>query len=328
MSGSSDDVMGVRLTDLHPPSDDMRSEVLSGLRSAGQKTVPCKYLYDARGSRLFDDITETTAYYPTRTEMGIFDARAEEIAEAVGPRAAVIELGSGASLKIRRLLEMLDDPAAYVAVEISRDHLVASAEEVADAFPEVEVQAVCADFTRPIEVPELESEHGSRLVFFPGSTIGNFTPEGTRTMLARIADLLENESDAAIVGADLMKPVEVLEKAYDDPEGVTASFNLNLLERLNRELDADFDLERFRHEARFNEQRQRIEMHIVSDADQRVSIGGETIALRRGESIHTENSHKFTREKFAALAAEAGLVVDEVWTDEKEWFSVNLLRRA
>ncbi|TVQ62727.1 MAG: L-histidine N(alpha)-methyltransferase [Phycisphaerales bacterium] len=316
------------MTDLHPPADDVRADVLEGLQAEGQKTVPCKYLYDARGSVLFDEITETKAYYPTRTEMSIFDRESASIADAVGPRAAVIELGSGASLKIRKLLDILDEPAAYVSVEISKEHLAQSAEEAAQAYPDVEVQAVCADFTRPIEMPEIEADHDSRLVFFPGSTIGNFTPEGTRAMLARIRELLISEADAAIVGADLEKDPSILREAYDDPDGVTAAFNLNLLERLNRELGADFDLASFHHEARYNDQKKRIEMHIVSDREQTVSVAGHRVRFGAGETIHTENSHKFTTAKFSALAGEAGLRLDKAWTDENDLFSVNLLRRA
>ncbi len=318
----------VKLTDLHPPADDVRADVLRGLQGPGQKTIPCKYLYDARGSVLFDEITETEAYYPTRTEMSIFDREAESIASAVGPKAAVIELGSGASLKIRKLLDILDKPAAYISVEISKEHLVHAADEASQAYPDVEVQAVCADFTRPLELPSIEAEHGSRLVFFPGSTIGNFTPEGTRAMLARIRELLVDDEDAAIVGADLEKDPAILREAYDDPEGVTAAFNLNLLERLNRELGADFDLRAFHHEARYNDEKKRIEMHIVSDRDQTVTVAGEQIRLRAGETIHTENSHKFTTDRFSALASESGLRLDTAWTDGDSLFSVNLLRRA
>jgi dimethylhistidine N-methyltransferase len=318
----------VKLTDLHPPQSDMRSEVLAGLCDPDQKTVPCKYLYDARGSELFDRITRTSAYYPTRTELSIFDAHSDAIAEAVGPRAAVVELGSGASLKSRTLLEMLDEPVAYLSAEISRDALLQASQEVAEAFPEIEVQAVCADFTRPLELPEIAAGHQTRLVFFPGSTIGNFTPDGTQEMLARIADLLVDEGDAAIVGADLEKDPAILHRAYNDPEGVTAAFNLNLLDRLNRELSATFDTEQFHHDARYNDDHKRIEMHIVSDREQQVEVASERIHFGAGESIHTENSHKFTTARFASLAAAAGLRLEHAWTDPRRLFSVNLLRRA
>ena len=319
--------MMVKLTDLHPPRDDMRAEVLRGLTDPDQKAVPCKYLYDARGSELFEEITRTSAYYPTRTELSIFDAQSDAIAEAVGPRAAVVELGSGASLKIRTLLDILDEPAAYMSAEISREQLVQAAQEVAVAYPQIEVQAVCADFTQPLELPPIEVEHRARLVFFPGSTIGNFTPDGTLGMLERIAELLADDGDAAIVGADLEKDPAILHRAYNDPDGITAAFNLNLLDRLNRELGATFDTDAFHHEARYNEGLKRIEMHLVSDRDQAVEVAGEQIRFAAEETIHTENSHKFTTEQFAGLAARAGLRLEHAWTDPKRLFSVNLLRR-
>jgi len=317
----------ITIADFHPARSDMRADVLEGLSNPDQKSISSKYFYDARGSRLFDRITELDEYYPTRTEMAIFDACEHEIAESVGPHATVIEFGSGSSLKIDRLLTLLDKPVAYVPIEISRSHLIQTAVEVQNTH-DLEVLPVCADFMGDYQIPTPQAESDRKLIFFPGSTIGNFDPEEALDLLRRMARIVAEPDDAAIVGIDLQKPLDILLPAYDDAEGVTAEFNRNLLRRINRELDADFDPRAFEHEARYSQTEQRIEMHLVSRAEQTVHVAGREFRFARGETIHTENSHKHTPEGFASLAAKAGLRVEHLWHDPRRLFAVTLLRRA
>ena len=240
----------VRLLDLHPSAGDFARDVLDGL-TAPAKALPPKYFYDARGSTLFDRITELPEYYLTRTELGIMAASMVEVAAHVGPGASVIEFGAGSGLKTRRLLAGLEDPVSYVPVEISRGHLMEAAQAIADAFPHIEVLPVCADFTRPFELPQPARMPLRNLVYFPGSTIGNFTKPEARDLL-RVMHTEAAAGGALLIGVDLRKERAVLERAYDDEAGVTAAFNLNLLARINRELDADFDLAQFRHVATWN----------------------------------------------------------------------------
>jgi dimethylhistidine N-methyltransferase len=315
------------LHDLHPEPDDMLSEVVAGLRS-NPKTLPCKYFYDAEGSRLFDRICELEEYYPTRTEMGILRERASEIAEAVGVRALVIELGSGSSTKTLGLLQALPHPAGYVPVDISREHLGQAAERIASQFPRLPVWPVCADFNVEFDLPEHGAVEQSRLIFFPGSTIGNFDRAARLTLMRRMADLSGGRDGQLLIGIDLVKEIPRLENAYDDAEGVTAAFNLNLLRRINRELDSDFDLDRFGHRAGFNENASRIEMHLVSEIDQIVTIDGETFRFEKDESICTEHSYKFTVDEFEAQAAEAGWSLEQTWTDREGLFATLLFRAA
>ncbi len=298
--------------------------VAKGL-SQPQKTLECKYLYDARGSALFDEICTLDAYYPTRTEIGILDACVAEVAAAAGPGAELVELGSGASVKSRILLSALDRPSRYLPVDISAAHMEAAAERLRSAYPGLEIVPVAADFSQPFKVPSRAGE-GQRVLFFPGSTIGNFTPQEAEDLMARLRR--DMDADLFVIGVDLVKDVAVLEAAYDDPEGVTAAFDMNLLARINRELGADFDTSGFHHEARWNTDAHRIEMHLVSDADQQVTVDGTRYRFADGETIHTENSHKFTVEGFQALARRAGWSPRQVWTDPKHWFSVHLLGAA
>ena len=301
----------------------MRSEVLASLQ-APDKWLSSMYFYDERGSQLFDDICELPEYYPTRTELGIMKANIREICDALGPRAMLIEYGSGSSVKIRTLLAHMEQPAAYVPVEISKEHLVASAEALAADFQDIEIIPVCADFTGEYELPESSRKAERNVVYFPGSTIGNFDPEDA-------LDLLKNmrrdagHGGGVLIGVDLEKDAATLERAYDDAAGVTATFNLNVLTRLNRELDADFDLENFRHKAIWNDELHRIEMHLVSLRAQAVHIDGVRIDFAAGETIHTESSYKYTLERFAALAGRAGLAVKNVWQDAEKLFSVQYL---
>jgi len=320
----ADDITAkVHFHDLHPTPADMRADVHQGLALA-QKRLSPKYFYDAHGSHLFDAICELPEYYPTRTEIDILRRHGAEMAERLGCDALLVELGSGSSLKIRVLLEALR-PAVYMPVDISKDHLLQSAEALAATFPSLQVHAVCADYSVPFTLPVDDHEH-PRAAFFPGSSVGNFEPPDAERFLRRIGDLL-GSGGRLLVGVDLVKDVQVLEAAYNDADGVTADFNLNLLARINRELDADFDLTGFRHSAWFNPESSRIEMHLVSAREQKVSVAGRNFAFRKGESMHTECSYKYSIEGFHRLARRAGFEPEQVWTDSDQTplFSVHCL---
>jgi dimethylhistidine N-methyltransferase len=295
------------------------ADVLAGL-SRPRKQLPCKYFYDERGSRLFDAICELPEYYPTRSELAILERHAGEMAAALGPRCGLVEYGSGSGLKTRLLLGRLGE-GVYYPVDISREHLLASARRLAEEFPAVEVVPVCADFTRPFQLPEARREVGRRVVYFSGSTIGNFPPRQARALLRRISRLV-GPGGGLLIGVDLKKDPAVLEPAYDDAAGVTAAFNLNLLVRANRELGADFDLGGFRHLAFYNERHGRVEMHLVSEREQAVRVGGHRFRFAEGETIRTEYSYKFDLEGFAGLARSAWLCVRRVWRDPAGLFSV------
>ncbi len=315
--------LSVTLHDYHPRADDMREEVLQGLAER-QKTLPCKYFYDARGSKLFDAICELPEYYLTRTELGIMETHVAEMAAALGPRLLLAEPGSGSGLKTKLLLEHLQRPVAYVPVDISREHLVATADRLNRLYPDLEVLPVCADFNQAFALPEPRRAPEHTAVYFPGSTLGNFVPAEAVRLLRHLQRLAGPEG-ALLVGIDLRKEHGVLERAYNDAAGVTAQFNLNLLERLNRELGADFDLRRFHHRAVYDETEGCIEMHLVSLGRQTVSVGGELVDFREGEHILTEYSYKHSLEGFTALAAMAGLTVQKHWMDDRRYFCVTYL---
>ena len=300
----------------------LRGEVLRGLL-ADRKALPPKLFYDAAGAELFERITTLPEYYLTRAELEILRARVDEIAALAGPRAALVEYGSGAGVKVRLLLDALRDPAAYVPIDISAEQLARVAGEIAAEYPHVAVRPLCADYTRPLQLPSLPP-HERRLAFFPGSTIGNFHPAEAAAFLHRIRRAVGADG-ALVLGVDRRKDRRVLEAAYDDFAGVTAAFNLNLLRRLNRELGADFDLTRFAHRARFDETASRIEMHIVSLARQMVTVGGIRIPFEAGETIWTESSYKYDDEALERLVASAGFAVTRLWTDDDALFRVAFL---
>ncbi|MDX1442753.1 MAG: L-histidine N(alpha)-methyltransferase [Gammaproteobacteria bacterium] len=312
------------LQDFHPDRAAMMKDVMAGLTDS-PKWLSSMYFYDERGSQLFDEICELPEYYPTRTEIQIVEDNIHEISDLLGPHAMLIEPGAGSAVKIRILLENMDDPAAYVPVEISREHLMASAEKLAEAFPGIEILPVCADFTSDFDLPEPSQPALRNIVYFPGSTIGNFDPEDAIDLL-KVMHKLAGDGGAVLLGVDLEKDRDILVRAYNDATGVTAKFNLNVLDRLNRELGADFDRDAFRHEAVWNESRHRIEMHLFSEREQDVHIGGKTLHFDKGESIHTESSYKYTLDRFAKLAAQAGFTVEKAWTDARDMFSVQYLR--
>ena len=314
------------LVDLEPKRQQFRHDVLEGLARPATR-LPTQYLYDDRGSALFEQICELDEYYPTRTELGIFETHIAEMAEAIGPEALVIEYGSGTGLKPRILLRALERPVAYVPVEISRAHLLRSAEALNADFPNVEVLPVCADFTQPFEIPSPSKPPRRRLVFFPGSTIGNFSPDDAKRLLGQMVDDV-GPGGAVLIGVDLQKDPRTIERAYDDAKGVTAAFNLNLLRRINEELGGNFDLARFRHRARYDQEGGRVVMQLVSTAPQSTTIAGERFELAEGEAITTEYSHKYTLESFAAMASSAGLRVEQAWMDANRLFSVQYLQTA
>ncbi|CAO4151334.1 L-histidine N(alpha)-methyltransferase [Methylorubrum aminovorans] len=300
------------------------ADVWDGL-GASPKVLPAKYFYDAAGSALFEQITVLPEYYPTRTELGILDARGPEIAALLPEGAAFVEFGSGSTAKLRRLLRHLPGLSAYLPVDVSGEFLREQAVTLRGDFPHLAVEPVVADFTRPFALPE-GFEDRALAGFFPGSTIGNFEPGEAARLLDVFGRILGAEA-TLVLGVDLVKDRSVLEAAYDDAAGVTAAFNLNLLHRINRELDGEIDPDTFVHRAFFNEAASRIEMHLVSRRAQSVRVGGRGFAFAEGESIHTENSYKYTLDSFRALAARAGWASVEAWTDRDGLFSVHALRR-
>ncbi len=308
------------LIDLQPDTDSFREEVCAGLRST-PKTIPSKFLYDERGSKLFEAICELEEYYPTRTEIGIMERHVDAMAEALGPGVLLVEYGSGSSRKTRILLDHLTAPAGYVPIDISKEHLLQAAEELDEAYPDLPVRPVCADYTAEVRLPDPGRPVRRTVVYYPGSTIGNFTTDRARDFLAHIRSLVGPEG-GLLIGVDLQKEESILQDAYDDAEGVTAAFNKNMLRRINRELEADFDLDRFEHEARYNTAEGRVEMHLVGTASQDVTVDGETFTFAAGETICTEYSCKYTLDGFAELAASAGWRVERVWTDDHPLFSV------
>lgn len=302
----------------------LASDVLSGLRSSPKRLSP-RYFYDEHGSQLFERICTAPEYYITRTETAILAAHAPQIASVVGEDTLLVELGSGASTKTRLLLDQLPRLAGYVPVDISRSHLLEAAHRVAEAYPQLEVQPVCADFTQPFSLPNIRRAGTRVVVFFPGSTIGNFDTAEAIDLLWTMRDTAGPDG-ALLIGYDLVKDPGVLERAYNDAGGVTAAFNLNVLARLNRELDADFDLQGFRHEALWRADASRVEMHLVSLHEQEVALAGESIVFSAGEHLVTEHCHKYSRESFARLAGAAGWQVQDTWTDRQGYFNVQYLR--
>ncbi|MDX1641267.1 MAG: L-histidine N(alpha)-methyltransferase [Balneolaceae bacterium] len=298
-------------------------DVLKGLKK-NEKSLPSKYFYDERGSELFEKISNLDEYYLTDAELEILQHHSEEISKVIGPKSLIIEFGSGSSKKTRLLLEELKDLAGYVPVDISREFLFEEAEKLQEEFPELDITPIAADYTTSFEL-NVNGHADRRVIFFPGSTIGNFTPDRARDFLFQSADLLKNNG-GLLIGVDLKKAPEVLNKAYNDREGVTAEFNKNLLKRINRELDADFIIEQFRHRAFYNEEEGRVEMYLVSLENQSVSIAGEKIDFKKGEMIHTENSYKYTVEEFEELISERYLL-KKTWFDSDELFSLHYFEK-
>jgi len=287
------------------------------------RRISPKFFYDAAGSQLFDRICELPEYYPTRTELRILGECAGEIAEQIGPGAEIVEFGAGSLTKVRLLLDALESPRRYLPIDISGEHLEAAAERLKADYPQLMVQPIAADYTMPLVLPAPLPGAGKRVGFFPGSTIGNFEPDEALAFLQLAARMLRG--GGLLIGVDLVKDPSLLHAAYNDAQGVTAAFNLNLLRRANAELDTDFDVDGFAHAAFYNAPKQRIEMHLVSRRAQTVSLNGERFGFDEGETIHTEYSHKFTVDGLRGLAVKAGFRPLAVWTDPERLFSVHWL---
>ncbi len=314
----------IRFYDSQPKAVDFYAEVISGLQRQ-PKTIPPKFFYDETGSRLFDAICELPEYYPTRTEMALLTRHADEIASLIGKECLLIEPGSGSSQKVRMLLETLQ-PAAYMPMDISRNYLLQTAQQLAADYPWLEVHATCIDFTAELTL-YFCPPHAHRVAFFPGSSIGNFEPADAVGFLQNIANMV-GVGGGLLIGVDLKKNESILNAAYNDAQGVTAEFNLNLLSRINRELNGDFALETFQHEAFYNSTAGRIEMHLTSRLSQTVTVGDENISIAEQESIHTENSYKYSIEEFSALAGLAGFEMVNAWVDGDNLFSLHYYQTA
>ena len=303
---------------------DFFKDVIYGL-SQNPKTLKPKYFYDNIGAQLFTEICTTPEYYPTRTEISILSENAKDIASIIGDDTALIEYGSGALEKIKILLNSLHEPAGLIPVDISEDQLFVSAENLQKLYPNLEILPVAADFTKPIPIPEFSHPPKKRVAFFPGSTIGNFEPDLAIQFLDGVNKTI-GPNGQLLVGFDLKKDTNTLLAAYDDKQGITAAFNKNLLSRINNELDGNFDLDTFKHIARYNKNKGRIEMHLESKIEQTVSIHNELFTFLKGETIHTESCYKFTEESFTAMSSQAGLSPLKTWTDNQSLFAVMLLR--
>jgi dimethylhistidine N-methyltransferase len=299
-------------------------EVLDGLR-AGQPTLPCKLFYDEYGSQLYEQITALDEYYPFRAEVEILERYGPAIARALGEGVLVVEYGSGSSVKTRLLLDCLHACAGYLPIDISREHLAQAARGIARHYPDLPVEHLCADFTEPLRLPAHFTAQRRRVAFFPGSTIGNFDPPAATRLLRNIRDLV-GAGGRLLVGVDIPKDRATLERAYDDPHGVTARFNRNILTHINRLFGADFDPDCFHHEAIWNPQRSRVEMHLRCIRDHDATLAGERIAFRRGQSIWTESSHKYPPERFQEICAMAGFAAETVWFDDRERYTLHLMR--
>jgi L-histidine Nalpha-methyltransferase len=314
--------MDVKVKTTDTNQQQFTKDVIEGL-SRPQKTLPCKYFYDEEGSNLFEEICELDEYYVTRAEMALLQQIELELAELIGKDAIIIEPGAGAGIKIKKLLHALDQPQTYVPIDISADFLFESADKIKQEFPHINVLPLQGDFTQALEWHGARQQT-NRLVFFPGSTIGNFTPENAVTFLKNQAKLA-GEKGKLLIGFDLVKPIEKLVAAYDDKKGVTEQFNKNLLVRINKELDGDFELDNFKHEARFNQNKSRIEMHLVSKVNQSSQIEEHQFEFKAGETIHTENSYKYTHASFLKLVDAAGLTPVKHWTDSKQRVALHFL---
>jgi dimethylhistidine N-methyltransferase len=303
------------------------AEVVNGL-SKPQKTLPCKYFYDEKGSQLFEAICATPEYYVTRTECNIYEKYADEMSDLIGDKVLLLEPGAGSVKKVGLLLDKLNAPVGFVPMDISQEILEDSSKILSEQFPAININPIVVDFLNKEQIHNIFSALpakplvNKRVIFFPGSTIGNFDPDDAVSFLKQFADSLHT-GDGLLIGVDLVKDTAILEAAYDDATGITAEFNANLLDRIDRELDAKFYLGSFNHRAIFNCKKSRIEMHLVSDNEQSVHIANNEFIFEEGETIHTENSYKYTVDSFSVLAKKAGFRLEKVWKDDDGFFSVN-----
>ncbi len=316
-------VASIHLEEMGPQLDDLRDEVLRGLAKPA-KELPCKLFYDRRGSALFEKICTLDEYYLTRTETAIMEQHAAEIAALIGERCVLIEYGSGSSSKIRIILDRLREPLSYMPIDLAKDQLLCSATAIAAAYPRLKVLPLCADYTQPFVPPSIAEDAARRVAFFPGSTIGNFHPHEAEGFLQRARDLV-GRAGSLLIGVDLKKDPGLLHAAYNDPAGVTAEFNLNILAHVNSRFGSDFRLDQFAHRAQYDERLGRIEMLLISLEDQVVQLADTKFPLEAGEPILTEVSYKYDLDQFASLAERAGFGVERVWTDSAQLFSVQYL---
>ena len=299
--------------------------ILEGL-ALPQKTISPKFFYDERGSKIFDKICDTPEYYLTRTEIALLNDIQEELYTLVEPGSAVVEYGCGSSIKIKALLSALPKPSHYIAIDISKTHLISTAKEIASNYNNISVAAICADFMEPINWPERASfESLKRLAFFPGSTIGNLNPSEACQFLKHVRHLVGDEG-SFLIGVDMKKDAEIFNRAYNDKEGHTADFNLNLLHRMKKELDADINISEFSHKAFYNEKLGRVEMHLISNTKQGIKINNLEFSFEKGESIHTECSYKYSVIEFSELAKKSGFSVLKNWSDKRNYFGIYLLK--
>ncbi len=306
-----------------PGVEYFRSEVISGLQKP-QKELPSKYFYDVKGAQLFERICTLDEYYIPRSEADIMDTCKDEVVEVIGPYVYLLEYGSGDCTKVCFLLDNLDEPVAYAPIDISEEQLSCVSRQLHSHYTGVEVLPVCADYTNTFELPAPQRTYSRRVVFFPGSTISNFNPLPARSFLKNIARICR-PNGGLLIGVDLKKDPIILHRAYNDSKGVTAAFNLNLLERINRELRGDFKIDAFEHYAFYNPKESRIEMHLVSRCEQVVRVGETDISFAKGESIWTESSYKYNIDEFARMVDAVGFRVERVWIDERNWFSIQYL---
>ena len=298
----------------------MENEIHAGLLEK-QKCLPAKFFYDKKGSQLFDEITSLPEYYQTRTDVALLKQHVDEMAELIGEHSYLLELGSGSSIKIRMLLEAIE-PEIYIPMDISREHLIDSAQCLANDYPWLMVHAACVDYSQQWDVPDFGP--GRYNAFFPGSSIGNFNPPEVSTLLEQVRRLV-GQGGGFLIGVDLKKDISIIEAAYNDAQGVTAEFNLNMLSHINSQLDADFDLENFSHKAIYNETKSRIEMHLECNNSHQVNINDNVYSFVSGETIHTENSYKYSIDEFQNLVEQAGFSPVKVWSDNESLFSIHYL---
>jgi dimethylhistidine N-methyltransferase len=299
-------------------------EIIYGIKNP-QKYLPSKLFYDEKGSKLFDRICELEEYYITRTEISIIEKNIDEITELINKNTLFIEFGSGSSLKTSIILENIDDTAGYIPIDISEEHLNNSVDKLRSDFPGLNIYPIAADFTNPIQFPDIFKNVSKRILFFPGSSIGNFTIEESKKFM-EIAAFNCGSEGGLLIGVDMYKEKEILEAAYNDSKGVTAEFNLNILERINNEFGSDFNLDNFYHRAIFNEEKSRIEMYLVSTSDHTVKLDGTTVDFKANETILTEYSHKYTLENFKSIVNDY-FEIDKIWTDQKKFFSLLYLKK-
>ena len=309
------------LSEEHDDTD----ELIFGLRKKKKKRVNSKYFYDENGSILFDQITKLDEYYPTKKELEILDIQRQEIGRLLPSNSAILEFGSGSNLKIKKLLKIIDSPEEIISIDISKKFLLKNANELAHKFPEIKVTAICADLNQKIDIREIVGMKIPKIGFFPGSTIGNFVPEDAKKLLKRFNDIL-GSNNFLVVGVDLKKDIKILEKAYNDSEGITAEFNKNILNRINIKFGSKFKKKNFDHRAFFNSKENRIEMHLVSKKHHCVDILDNKVCLKPGESIHTENSYKYTISSFKKLCENVGFEFQKVFTDKQSFFGIFILK--